>query len=136
MAHGPCAAPCQRRYPSAAAFQPPAPGRALPRADCFASGAYPADPQPYDLSCGCGTCEEHFPDGAVVLTNGWPWDVCDVHPADVPLLVLPYGGQPLTWSEAVNIARGGTLRIDTGYESFQQYLATGSYTTISEPSAA
>lgn len=117
------------------AFQPPAAGRMLPSADYFASGAYPADPRPYDPSCACGLCGEDYPGGAVVVTDGWPWDTCDTHPVDALLLVLPYWGQTATLSEVQDAACGRTLRIDTGYESFQHYLATGRYLTVSEPAA-
>ncbi|MFD9066328.1 hypothetical protein ACFVZ3_32975 [Kitasatospora purpeofusca] len=117
-----------------AVFQAAAPGRALAPADhYYNNGPYPADPKPFDPSCGCEACGTHTPANAVVITSGWPWNVCDVHPGDAPLLVLPYGGQPSTFSELKHLTRGGTLRIDTGYDSFQQYLTTGSYMIIMEP---
>ncbi len=116
-----------------AVFQGPAPGRALAHADhYFSEGPYPADPRPYDPACDCGACRRHFPNGAVVITGDGPFNTCDVHPADAHLLVLPYAGQPFTFGELKTLACGGTLRIDTGHESFQQYLDTGSYKIISE----
>lgn len=118
------------------AFKPPARGRVLPQAACFESGPYAANPQPYDPACGCGVCGlQEYPSGAVVVTNGWPWNVCDPHPADALLLVLPYYGQPMAYTDIVTIAQGGPApRIDTRTpDSIQHYLTTGSYFT--EPTA-
>ncbi|MEU8926247.1 hypothetical protein AB0D10_35850 [Kitasatospora sp. NPDC048545] len=73
------------------AFTTHAPGR-LRRTDYFACGPYPADPGPYDPTCGCGVCglpEVEGPHGTVVLTRDFPWECCDPWPADEPVLVRP-----------------------------------------------
>ncbi|MFB7124552.1 hypothetical protein [Kitasatospora sp. NPDC056273] len=78
------------------AFALAAPGR-LRRTDYFACGPYPADPGPYDPTCGCGVCglpEVEGPHGTVVLTRGFPWECCDPWPADEPVLVDPRGSMP------------------------------------------
>lgn len=65
------------------------PGRTL-RTD-YVNDQYTARPTAYDPTCGCGSCEtlaDH--DGRVVnLGDDNPWDVCDPHPADALLLVVP-----------------------------------------------
>ncbi|MFJ5121908.1 hypothetical protein [Kitasatospora sp. NPDC088548] len=108
------------------------PDTRLPATDYFAGGAYPANPEKHDPTCGCGVCGlEEFPGGTVVLTTGFPWDTCDPWAADALVLILPfYDPNPFTFVELKTVARGEYVprRYDTwSVESFRHYLATGTY---------
>lgn len=52
---------------------------------------YPAHPKPFDPACGCYMCElpDYRPGPYIVVTDGFPWDACDVWPVDVLALVVP-----------------------------------------------
>ncbi|MFF4409875.1 hypothetical protein [Streptomyces sp. NPDC001404] len=55
---------------------------------------YWATPEPVNGACGCRPCAAvHWADtdGPLIkLTDGFPWDTCDVHPATDLLLVAPH----------------------------------------------
>ncbi|GAA1112038.1 hypothetical protein [Streptomyces javensis] len=55
---------------------------------------YWATPQPVDASCDCAACHTANWTTAdcplVKLTDGFPWDPCDIRPATDLLLVAPY----------------------------------------------
>jgi hypothetical protein len=55
--------------------------------------AYLAAPVPHDPTCNCyGHAALDLADLAgplVVLTDGFPWDVCDVMPAETLILIVP-----------------------------------------------
>ncbi|MFB7545005.1 hypothetical protein ACFC0N_34495 [Streptomyces zaomyceticus] len=56
---------------------------------------YWAMPGPVDPTCLCLCCQSNAyteeADGPLVLiTEGFPWDGCDIHPAAALLLVIPY----------------------------------------------
>ncbi|WP_282798317.1 hypothetical protein [Streptomyces sp. CC224B] len=70
------------------------PGTAPVDADHF-TDPYRAMPGPVDPDCTCLCCQSNgyteAADGPLVLiTDGFPWDGCDVHPAAALLLVIPY----------------------------------------------
>ncbi|WP_051826837.1 hypothetical protein [Kitasatospora aureofaciens] len=116
------------------------PADPYPRADYFASGPYTANPEPYDPTCGCGACdleEALSQTNTVVLTKGHPWDTCDPWPADEPVLILPYLGQPMTFTEAKNLALGlPTSPLDFRSPASQRhYMTTGIYLTEDETGA-
>lgn len=63
-------------------------GPGLERAEYF-TDPYPAQPRPVDAAC-CQMCADTVDDGpSVVITDGFPWDVCDVWPALGLALVIP-----------------------------------------------
>ncbi|MFF2571112.1 hypothetical protein [Streptomyces sp. NPDC058084] len=73
-------------------FDRPVPG-GLVRAQHF-TDPYWATPQPVDDACSCFACQASAwttADGPLVkLTDGFPWDGCEVRPAGDLLLVSPY----------------------------------------------
>ncbi|WP_435058445.1 hypothetical protein [Streptomyces sp. bgisy060] len=70
------------------------PGTGLVDAEHF-TDPYWAMPGPVDPACICQCCQSNGyteeADGPLVLiSEGFPWDGCDVHPAAALLLVIPY----------------------------------------------
>ncbi|WP_432001762.1 hypothetical protein [Streptomyces sioyaensis] len=51
---------------------------------------YYANPSMYDPTCRCGVCRWcGYAPGRVVLTDGYPFDVCDVWPAKGHAVIVP-----------------------------------------------
>jgi len=59
----------------------------------YHTDAYEAAPVPHDPACGCPSHDALSEDDAAgpltVLTDGFPWDACDVMPSGALILIVP-----------------------------------------------
>jgi hypothetical protein len=64
----------------------------------YHTDAYPAAPIPNDPGCGCAGHQNlddaDFGKPLTVLTDGFPWDCCDVWPSDELVLIIPAAELP------------------------------------------